>query len=122
MVASARKKIVRTKKKARPAHKTNKLIGSRKHKRTVIDSQPAHQAVSLVKLVGITMRLKELNNHLQGLYAELGRIVYEQQRHRSARISRMHKAGMERLMDSIMEMRKKMDRLEREARSLKKAA
>jgi hypothetical protein len=52
----------------------------------------------------------------------LGRIVYEQQRNRSARISRMHKAGMERLMDSIMEMRKKMDRLEREARSLKKAA
>jgi len=119
-MASAQMKFSRKKKRPRPSS-DDKVAGPRKRKRAIKSSRSVHQAVSLVKLVGITMRLREMNNHLQGLYAELGKIVYEKH-HRGAKIGRVSKSGTEGLMDSIMEMRNKMDRLEREARLLKKAA
>lgn len=105
------------------AHKISKPIGSGKNKRTIFDnSKSIHHAVSLVKLVGITMKLKELNNHIQGLYAELGKLVVDQQIQRNARVDRMQKVKMEGLLDTIMEMRKKIEGLERDARTLKKVA
>jgi len=68
------------------------------------------------------MKLKELNNHIQGLYAELGKLVVDQQIQRNARVDRMQKVKMEGLLDTIMEMRKKIEGLERDARTLKKVA
>jgi len=119
MKSNARRKRDRTKEKERPARKLIKPARAVKKRHTPIDSGSARRAISLVKLVGIRLRLKEHNNHLQGLYAELGKIVYEQQMHRSARAGCIRSTGIEGLVDKIMEMRKKMDRMEREARHLK---
>jgi hypothetical protein len=88
----------------------------------VKDRPVEHKAVPLVKLVGVTMRLKEHNNHLQGLYAELGKIVYDQQLLRSPNIARQRSAARAGLVDKITEMKRKMMRLEREARALKRTA
>ena len=80
------------------------------------------KAVSLVKLVGVSMRLREHNNHLQGLYAELGKIVYDQQLRLGTSATRRWSAAMTGLADRINELKKKMVRLEREVKALKKAA
>jgi hypothetical protein len=111
--AKGKKRLVRKKgRAARPAEK----------RRISIDTGAARKAVALVKLVGITMRLKEHNNHLQGLYAELGKIVYEQRTHHRGRAGCIRSTGVEGLADSITEMRKKMDRMEQEASRLRRAA
>ena len=77
------------------------------------------KAVSLVKLVGFNMKIKEQNNHLQGLYAEVGKLVYEQQQQRGATAKRQP-AGMTATIERITEMKKKIASLEREAEELKK--
>ena len=82
MKSHARRKRDRTKEKERPIRKLIKPARSVKKRHTPSDSGSARRAISLVKLVGIRLRLKEHNNHLQGLYAELGKIIYEQQMHR----------------------------------------
>ena len=119
MESRAHGKRDRTKEKERPARKLIKPARSVKKRHTPSDSAFARRAISLVKLVGIRLRLQEHNNHLQGLYAELGKIVYEQQMHRRARAGCIRSTGIEGLVDKIMEMRKKMDRMEREAGRLK---
>jgi len=119
MKSRAQRKRDRTKEKERPIRKLIKPARSVKKRHTPSDSGSARRAISLVKLVGIRLRLKELNNHFQGLYAELGKIVYEQQIHRRARAGCIQSTGIEGLVDKIMEMRKKMDRMEREAMHLK---
>jgi hypothetical protein len=83
------------------------------------DKKSTQRAIAMVKLAGITLRLKEQNNHLQGLYAELGKIVYEQRIHRSVRAGRRGSTAMEGIVEKIKEMRKNMDRMEREARLLR---
>jgi hypothetical protein len=105
----ARSRTARTgsKPKKRPAAKT---MGGKTTSR---------KAVSLVKLVGITLRLKEQNNHLQGLYAELGKLFYEQRTHRGAGSGHRRSTGMEGIAEKIREMRKNMDRMEREAKLLR---
>jgi len=80
------------------------------------------KTISLVKLVGVSMRLREHNNHLQGLYAELGKIVYDQQLRLGTSATRRWSAAMTGLADRINELKKKMMRLEREVKALKKAA
>jgi hypothetical protein len=79
------------------------------------------KAVSMVKLVGVAMRLKEHNNHLQGLYAELGKIVYEQQTRKRAGTVKPRPTGAAGLVEKITLMNKKMTLLEQEAKALKKA-
>jgi hypothetical protein len=79
------------------------------------------KAVSMVKLVGVAMRLKEHNNHLQGLYAELGRIVYEQQTRKRAGTEKSRPTGAAGYVEKITMMKKKMTLLEQEAKALKKA-
>jgi len=80
------------------------------------------KAVSLVKLVGVSMILKEHNNHLQGLYAELGKIAHDQQLRLGSSATRRWSAAMTGLADRINELKKKMVRLEREVKVLKRAA
>jgi hypothetical protein len=79
------------------------------------------KAISLVKLVGVSLKLREHNNHLQGLYAELGKIVFDQHRRPGASASKRWSAVMTGIADRINELRKKMERLEREAKALQKA-
>lgn len=88
----------------------------------VKDRPVERKAVSLVKLGGVTMRLKEHNNHLQGLYAELGKIVYDQQLLRSPNTARQRPVAQAGLVEMITEMKRKMMRLEREAGALKRSA
>lgn len=115
-------KRVSTKEKKRPARKIGKASRFPEKGITPINSRSARKAIALVKLVGITMRLKEYNNHLQGLYAELGKIVYEQRISRRTRTGCIRSAGVDGLGDKITEMRKKMDRMEQEASRLRRAA
>jgi len=119
MKPNARGKRDRTNEKERPVRKFIKAARPLKKRGMLINSRPPRQAISLVKLVGITLRLKEHNNHLQGLYAELGKIVYEQQLPRSARAGCIRSSAIGGLVDRIMEMRKKMYRMEREASHLR---
>ncbi len=67
------------------------------------------------------MRLKEHNNHLQGLYAELGKIVYEQQMRKKAVTAKPQSTGAAGLAEKITLMKKKMTLLEQQAKALKKA-
>jgi hypothetical protein len=80
------------------------------------------KAISMVKLVGVSMKLREHNNHLQGLYAELGKIVFDHHLRPGSSAPRRWSAAMTGLADKISELRKKMTRLEREVKTLKKAA
>lgn len=80
------------------------------------------KAISMVKLVGVTMKLLGHNNHLQGLYAELGKIVFDQHLRLGSNAPRRWSIAMTGLADRIDELRKKMARLEQEVKTLKKAA
>jgi hypothetical protein len=80
------------------------------------------KAISMVKLVGVSMKLREHNNHLQGLYAELGKVVFDQHLRLGSGTPRRWSAVMTGLAGRIEELRKKMTLLEREVKTLKKAA
>ena len=81
----------------------------------------ARKTVSILKLFGLEMKLKDQSNHLQGLYAELGKVLYELHRDRPGAVIRRSPDAGE-LFERIAEMRKKKHRLELEARTLKRAA
>lgn len=81
----------------------------------------ARKTASVLKLFGLEMKLKDQSNHLQGLYAELGKVIYELQGGKPGGLIRRSSEAGE-LFEKIAEMRRKKHRLELEARTLKKAA
>jgi hypothetical protein len=121
----SRTKTVLLKPNKKNTRKISKKLGEKGTKGTIsaektVAKTATLKAISLVKLVGISMRLMEQNNHLQGLYAELGKMLYDQQlehgKHAAVRLS----AECKKLAEKIAEMRKKMALLENEAAQLKK--
>ena len=79
------------------------------------------RAVLAVKLMCVLLSLREVNNHLQGLYAEVGKIVYEHQM-ASPSASKLPPPHVKELFHKIIPLRKKMEKLERESRTMKKTA
>lgn len=81
----------------------------------------AERAISAVKLVGILFHERELRNHLQGLYAEAGKIVYEKQMRGPSPIKSPSSHVIE-LFHRIAALRKKIERLEQDAGALRQAS
>jgi hypothetical protein len=81
----------------------------------------AQRTLSILKRFGLETKLKEHNTHLQGLYAELGKAVYELHR-KEPRAKSKQSHDVAELFDKIAEMRRKKLRLEQEAGNLARAA
>lgn len=101
-----------------PEKRPAKAVGV--SKATLVDA--TQKSISLVKVVGLTMRWQEQNNHLQGLYAELGKLVYEQQTRKKVNVKKPRSLETTARVEKIAEIRKTMHRLEREIKALRKAA
>lgn len=81
----------------------------------------AKRTLSILKRFGLEMKLKEHNSHLQGLYAELGKAVYEMHR-KEPRAKSKQSHDVAELFGKIEAMRRKKSRLEQEAGNLTRAA
>lgn len=74
----------------------------------------ADRTLALWRSVSAGMKLRDLNLHIQGLYAELGKAVYEAAI-RQGRPVRPAAAGSQELMARIGEMRRRISRLTAES-------
>lgn len=110
--------IRRTQNSLKPRQRPVKTVAVSK----TITADATEKSISLVKVVGLTMRWQEQNNHLQGLYAELGRLFYEQQTRRNTKVVKLRPTDTTTRVEKIAEIRKTMHRLEREIKALRNAA
>jgi hypothetical protein len=81
----------------------------------------AERTLSILKRFGLETRLKEHNTHLQGLYAELGKSIYELY-WKEPRAASKRSHDVAELFFKITEMRRKKSRLEQEAGNPTRAA
>ncbi len=81
-----------------------------------VSGNATETAVALWKSVGAKMKMRDLSLHLQGLYAELGKAVYELQGKKQSAVSKRSRELAE-LFGKIAEMRRNKSKIEEAGRA-----
>lgn len=99
----------------RTGHLSRVRISAGGRRAGTVPENDGKRAIILWKSVAAEMKLRDLNLHLQGLYAELGKRVYELQGKKPATGSKRSRE-LEDLFGKISEMRRNKSKIEQASR------